>query len=151
MKQHQVFNSLRRLRDELVAGKFAVGHLIRIWDADSSLPIAAAESDVTHAELRRFADNLEFTFIIRLFSEFEAALREYWQNGLRRSTTPPIYDLMESVGRRIGINSVDLFVAHEVREFRNKIVHESHRDAGLDFADCLGNLGRFLRWLPSRW
>ncbi len=151
MTQAQVFHSLRRLRDELEAGKFAAAHVVWAWDGDPTLSIAATKVDVTRAEVQRFSNNLEFTFIIRLFSEFEAVLREYWLNGLGRPTTPPIFDLIDSVGRRIGISAVDLAAAHAVREFRNKVVHESLREGGLDFTKCLGNLGRFARWLPSRW
>lgn len=37
-----------------------------------------------------FNDNLEPTYIIRLYAEFEAGLRDYWANHLNRATHPPM-------------------------------------------------------------
>jgi hypothetical protein len=69
-----------------------------------------------------FNRNLESTYIIRLYAEFEAGLREYWANHLNRPTNPPMIQLLQSVAdQRISIDRVE--DADAVREYRNFLVH----------------------------
>lgn len=69
-----------------------------------------------------FRDNLESTYIVRLFAEFEAGLRDYWANHLHRSTHPPMTRLLQSVAnQRLSVDRVE--DADAVREYRNFLVH----------------------------
>jgi HAMP domain-containing protein len=147
----RAFGELRRIRDEFAAGQWALKYLQSIWDTDSDVAINAIRDKVTATEIQRCRKNLEITFVIRLFSEFEAILREYWRNGLSRPTEPPMFDLMESIARRQDMNASDLAAAHGIREYRNDIIHESLRDGRFDFRTCLGDLSKYIRWLPGQW
>jgi hypothetical protein len=67
-----------------------------------------------------FNGNLQSTYIIRLYAEFEAGLRDYWANGLNRATNPPMVQLLQSLAdQRISIDRL----ADAVREYRNFLVH----------------------------
>jgi hypothetical protein len=78
-----------------------------------------------------FNKNLDATYLIRLFAEFEAGLRDYWANHLGRTTHPPISHLMQSVAdQRL---SVDHFEdAEAVRDYRNFLVHDEAEEAPAD-------------------
>lgn len=70
-----------------------------------------------------FIDNLESTYIIRLYAEFEAGLRDYWANHLNRTTHPPMVHLLQSLAdQRISVDRLE--DADAVREYRNFLVHD---------------------------
>jgi len=151
MTRAEAFNRLRRVRDEFDAGRFALEHILGQWNSDPSVAIAAQSTGVTAAELRRCARSLELTFVLRLFAEFETILRDFWRNGIGRTTDPEMRQLIESVGRRRNVPPTDLRGAHEIREYRNAIVHDGLRKLRLDLPLCLKAVGRFLRWAPLEW
>ena len=96
------------------------------------------------------ADRLEGTYVVRLYSEFEAGLRTYW--ATLRDTQPPARDLMNAVAARRRIPYDVLADAHAVREYRNLLVHEG--DAPPDpipLAECRHRLCVFLSYLPPEW
>src|SRR5947207_14146374 len=47
-----------------------------------------------------FNANLESTYIVRLYAEFEAGLRDYWANHLNRTTHPPMVQLLQSLANQ---------------------------------------------------
>ena len=70
-----------------------------------------------------FNDNVDSTYIIRLYAEFEAGLRDYWANHLNRATHPPMFQLLQSLAdQRIAIDRLE--DADAVREYRNFLVHD---------------------------
>ena len=74
-----------------------------------------------------FRANLESTYIVRLYAEFEAGLRDYWANHLNRTTHPPMVQLLPSVAdQRISMDHLD--DADAVREYRNFLVHDDSSD-----------------------
>ncbi len=70
-----------------------------------------------------FKANLESTYIVRLYAEFESGLRDYWKNHLNRTTHPPMFQLLQSLAdQRISTDRLD--DADAVREYRNFLVHD---------------------------
>src|SRR5271157_4654481 len=70
-----------------------------------------------------FKANLESTYILRLYAEFEAGLRDYWKNHLNRTTHPPMFQLLQSLAdQRISTDRLD--DADAVRVYRNFLVHD---------------------------
>jgi hypothetical protein len=70
-----------------------------------------------------FSENLDATYLIRIFAEFEAGLRDYWANHLSKKTDPPISHLMQSVGgQRLSVDNFE--DADAVRKYRNFLVHD---------------------------
>jgi hypothetical protein len=151
MTQAAAFDMLRRVRAELGAGQFALSRVLVRWNDDSEIMMAAKVGGVTETELRRCARNLEITYVLRLFSTFEAILRDYWLSGLSRRTEPEMRRLMNSIAARRGVNTEDLALAHQIREYRNDVIHEDLNDGRFDFPQCLRGLSLFLRWLPVEW
>jgi hypothetical protein len=74
-----------------------------------------------------FNAKLEATYIVRLYAEFEAGLRDYWANHLNRTTHPRMVQLMQSLAnQRVSTDRLD--DANDVREYRNFLVHDELRE-----------------------
>jgi hypothetical protein len=74
-----------------------------------------------------FDENLEATYLIRLYAEFEAGLRDYWENHLRKVTHPPMGQLIASVANQhFSLDSIAN--ANAVREYRNYLVHSNEEE-----------------------
>ncbi len=52
------------------------------------------------ADARALGDNLEATYLIRLYAEFEVGLRDYWRNYLKRESLPWVNARHSVRGRR---------------------------------------------------
>ena len=102
------------------------------------------------AEVRRASSTLEATYTVRLFSVFEAILRDFLPlrhpaQVDRRS----VHDLINRTASRLHIPANIRDGAHQVREFRNQAVHQNQTlPSRLTFADAVAFLNRFLAWLP---
>jgi hypothetical protein len=107
-------------------------------------------SQVDAAKLER---NIDVTFMTRLYAEFESSLRDYWRVCTKKDTHPPMIQLLNSVAGRRHVPRDLLDDAHEVREYRNWVVHERAegppREVPLDEAKKA--LCKFLSNLPFDW
>jgi hypothetical protein len=111
--------------------------------------------DEIRAYLRTADENLEGTYIVRLFAAFEAALRSYD----RARHNDPSREQVASVlidttgGRRCqGISATVRQGAHEVRIVRNFWAHESDETPPpISIVDARHQLQLFLSWLPEEW
>src|ERR1017187_9993792 len=117
MTRQTAFDMLRRTHDELEAGRFALSRVLADLKNNPNLFIAAQTVGVTATELKSCALNLEITFVLRLFAEFEAVLRDYWKQGLGRVTNPDMGRLMNSIAAKRNMNRLHLSFAHEIREY----------------------------------
>jgi hypothetical protein len=149
MKRQQRLERLRSVEREYLAAALAVECLREATRADSGV---LPQRGLRPRDADSFADNLEATYIIRLFAEFEAALRDVWASGYRRKSEPATRALIDSVATRCGVPQADLDDAHAVRTYRNILVHEGGEEAKpVAFADARSALGRFLARLPIDW
>jgi hypothetical protein len=98
-------------------------------------------------DLQIAIDRLESTYLIRLFAVFESGLRSYWEDILSRSSVPKMQDLVNSVAGQwqIGIDLVR--DVHEVRKYRNFLVHSGEFVPKVAMADARARLCTFV----SRW
>lgn len=155
MTRLMAFNQLRWLRDEFVAGQFALSEIIhqietnRHWWA-ARRGGSGGVGGIGEGALRRCAQNFETTFIVRLFSEFEGILRAFWTSKVR-PTNPGMATLIQRVAALRGMASDDLGRADEVRVFRNELVHQSISSEKRTFAECAGAIGKYISWLPNSW
>ena len=78
--------------------------------------------DLRPKEIVPASENLEGTYVIRLFAQFETGLRQYWLTF--RDTHPKTEDLLNGMATREKIPYDHLENAHAVREYRNNLVHE---------------------------
>jgi len=147
MNRQAVFNRVRGAEDEFRVARIAVAALKHQLSRN---PSALRQDGLSPASVADCLGNLEATYIVRLFAEFEAGLRTYWSQVRGRSYRPRIHvrDLIDKVAGRHNAPSTWLDYAHQVRECRNKIVHEQPVGPTLTLTACRSYLCTFLSLLP---
>ena len=103
-----------------------------------------------------FAHNLVATYIIRIYAEFEAGLRDYWQNHLGQPSHPPMYQLVRHLipNQRFSQDCVDN--ADDVRVYRNFLVHDFLEEVPSDMLtftvfDAKKHLCEYFERLDATW
>jgi len=71
-----------------------------------------------------FGENLEATYIVRMYAEFEAGLRDYWKTHLKRDTHPRMMELVRHAIPNQMFSQDAIDDADDVREYRNHLVHD---------------------------
>ena len=147
-RREERLERIRRVEREYQVAAVALGDLGRQLRAD---PSALAHDELRHRDFRACRDNLEATYLIRLFAEFEAGLRQVWRS-LVRPTSPPAQLLLDSVAARFYIPATWLARVHAVRLYRNSLVHEADdKVEKIDLVDARSQLCRYLSRLPTTW
>lgn len=96
------------------------------------------------------SSNLEATYTVRLFAEFETGLRLYW--ATIRSSEPPTRDLLDGIAARRAVPARYLANAHIVREHRNMLVHRQDAvAASISVVEARDRLCRIFSFLPPHW
>lgn len=143
-----LISRVKQVEREYYAMDWAVNLLIdQIRRGEISMEINLKLRDVTAASQRS-----EATYIIRLFSEFEATLRLYWSST--RQKNPPLRtrDLIDSIGTRNKVANSTLTEAHRIRDFRNSLIHtKKTQQEVLTIQFVRKHLCTFLSFLPVRW
>jgi len=115
-------------------------------------PSALDGDQLQVGDYQNFRNNLEPTYLIRVFAEFEAGLREAWEFAFYRITLPKTHDLIESIAAQRTIAGDWIASAHEVRIYRNALVHEGGGAApAVPIQVACHYLRRFFSRLPHRW
>lgn len=138
---------------------YAVAHAVTHHRTAVQTGLVTLPSVASLRDLDEAADQLESTYLIRIWTEFETALRSYWRfltsPGPRDSIgTKNLIDWAAGIkqGRSISEDARD--DVHEVREYRNYLVHE--RD-DMEPPDAVAievarrRLNIYLQKLPERW
>jgi len=150
MTWDEAFSRLTAVRDELEAARFSLRRAQEALQAGEDF--LGHQSAVRPSHVRECARHLEMTYLLRLFAEFEHVLRDYWHTArpraVRRRTRMEI--LINRIAAICAIPFDALENAHDVREYRNAIVH-SDEASRLTFNECKSRLGTFLSFLPRRW
>jgi hypothetical protein len=135
---------LKTIREQFDGSKFALGYVIDNW---SGLGVDAKASKIGLSKVQTANDELETTYLIRLFSEFESILRDYCSSVLKitlRAQTS-VMTIINRVSSRLKIEPAIVFDVHNVREQRNRAVHRNGYGAiALAFADALAAMNKFL-------
>jgi hypothetical protein len=106
--------------------------------------------DLSHSDIGLTAKNLEGTYLIRLFAEFETGLRLFWAEI--RDTMPPAWGLLEGIASRRKIPHEHLANAHDVQNYRNTLVHERDEETDtIPIHVARSYLCRFFSYLPVQW
>jgi hypothetical protein len=150
MTRSAAYDMLARVRDEMDAARFALGVTLRDWH----LHLAAASSAgraLSNGDVQRCLKNLEVTYILRLFGAWKAILRDFWLHGVGRDTEPDLVQLINSLAGRRNTDPQTLATAHDLRRFRNEVVHENLQVLRYDFSQCAKGLGAFTSYLPQSW
>ena len=115
-------------------------------------PSALDPEELEFADYRNFQEDLEATYLIRLFAEFEAGLREAWEVAFRRTTVPSVRDLIDSLNAQRLLPDLWRDCVHNIRVYRNALVHEGGDDAQpIGLREACSDLCRFFSGLPHHW
>jgi len=115
-------------------------------------PSVLDRKQLKSVDYQSFRNNLEPTYLIRLFAEFEAGLRQAWELAFLRTTSPSMRDLVDSLAAQCSISQDWCNRAHEVRKYCNALVHEGGDDArAVGMREACGDLCRFFSRLPHDW
>lgn len=139
---------MRRVKSverEHTAVRYAADYLLNFARHDPS----DLSGELRIRDIGESIDRLEGTYIVRLFAEFEACLRRYWNAS--RNTKVPLRtrDLINSVAARRRIPNDQITHAHEVRAYRNALIHEgSEVVSQVPISSARAHLCRFLSFLP---
>jgi hypothetical protein len=129
-----------------------VGNLRALAEALESNPALLRLNDLEAVDLRRFRDKLPATYFIRLFAEFETAVREYWIKGLGKDSQIRFRDMIESVASRQPIDDDWVKAVQAARKYRNSLIHEEDAESiPMALADARRSFGRYLGRLPDDW
>ena len=125
-------DQLKTVEREYLAASYATHNLLSRGYADTGL----LPKDIRVSDLERATDNLEGTYIVRMFSEFETGLRQHW--SVSRTKEPPsrAKDLVEGTAAYRRIPTDREASVHAVRRYRNVLVHERD-DELLPISLCL--------------
>lgn len=143
---HEWQSRIKAVEREYVAMRQAADRLLEAASADPTILL----ENLRHREIVRASLNLEGTYVVRLFAEFESGARQYWRANW--ATDPKAVDLLDGLAARCGIPDTQRDNAHRVRDYRNSLVHEREEKTDrLPIALARGYLCRFFSFLPSQW
>jgi hypothetical protein len=147
MKRQLRLDRLKSVEREYGIAIAALDMLQRLIQGD---PNVLDHQGLAVSDLRIYSEWLPATYIVRIFAEFEAALRELWQSI--RDTDPPVADLIYSIAGRYSISNDWQDAVHQVRLYRNRIVHLSTIEvAPVAMRSARSALCRFLSRVPADW
>lgn len=108
-------------------------------------------NDLTLADMRAFANELHDIYFARMFASFESSLRHYGRTRIR-NTKPPTQQLVSRIAERLGVPQDVLDTVHEIRDFRNYLIHEEHEvKRRFTLEEASGYLNTYLARLPLEW
>lgn len=140
---------MRAVEREFDTAAVAIDALGQRLEAD---PSALAKHGLAQQDFRTLKGNLEATYLIRVFAEFETGLRAAWMRAFRRKSHPPVTDLLNGIAARRSISQRWLDDVHEVRVYRNSLIHEeSEQVPPVEIHDAGDRLRRFFSQLPANW
>jgi len=151
MTRDHAYHMLLRVNIELEAARFALSLVLRDWHLHLDAAPTPFGRALSHADLSRCRANLEITYILRLFGTWEAVLRDYWSTGLRRQTDPDLKPLVDSLATRRNVDPGTIASIHDLRAFRNEIVHENLQVLRYDYSQVARALSTFVSYLPINW
>ncbi len=143
---HEWLSRIKSVAREFVAMRQAADRFLEAALHDPTI----LQENLRYGEIALASKNLEGTYVMRLFAEFETGARQYW--AANWDTDPKTVDLLDGLAARCGIPDTQRDNAHLVREYRNSLVHEREdTPEALAIAVARRYLCHFFSFLPPRW
>ncbi len=144
--KHQWQSRIKAVEREYVAMRQAADRFLHHAHDDPTILLG----DLRHGEIVSASRNLEGTYVMRLFAEFETGARQFWD--AMWGTDIKTYDLFQALAARRGIPDTDRDNGHLVREYRNSLVHEREdRPEPISIEIARRYLCVFFSYLPAQW
>jgi hypothetical protein len=148
MKNRDAADALKNCESNFMAADTAMKFYLKHSKIDRSLLLG---QPFRERDLLISISDLEQTFIVYLFSVFEFVLRDYWKNGLHKSTCPAMKPLIASLFMNRRMDPIVYGNADKVRDYRNLIVHAGRLNQVMSFRQCCRYLGSYVACLPLEW
>ena len=143
---HEWHSRIKAVEREYVVMRQAANHFRQAALGDPTI----LQDSVQPREINLADRNLEGTYVIRLFAEFETGARHYW--GTNWDTDPKTVDLINGLAARCLVPDALRNTVHSVREYRNALVHEREDQLkAVPIAVARGYLCHFFSFLPRQW
>ena len=139
--------ALESIDNEFSAAASALAYVARVWHELGDQP----EVHGVHLpHVRQALDNLETTYIIRRFSQYEAILHDHLSTSYPRLRVPRTAEaLINRVALRERLPASIRDAAQAVRELRNALVHRRMTPvSSRSLREVMAALNRFLAQLP---
>lgn len=150
MRSH-FFDRLQQAQAEHGAAAFAVAWMLTDGCNRADVVRELGRREITVGALQHCRAGLEAAYTVRLFSEFKKALRSYWRSARRSVWRGRARDLVDRVAGWQSVPADVVSKTHQVREYRNHLLHGTHVAPSLDLLDCKQTLCKFLAHLPHQW
>lgn len=145
-KRQQRIERICNVEREYLAARSAFGLLA---DSVRSNPSFGDTCGWSARDADSSSANLEATYLIRLFAEFESGLRDIWRIYYKKNRRTPMESLLQLMARqRVPQECVD--EAQEARVFRNSLVHEDSDEAVVELSlkEVKSRLCRYFSYQP---
>ena len=117
--KYDLIGRLKAVEREHTALRFTTDHALRSLDEGG----VELEEGLKRLDVNRASERLEGTYIIRLFSEFEVALKTILRQRKIKKIPRDAKPLINRVTSHVKFSGPILDNVHLVREYRNKLVH----------------------------
>lgn len=147
-RRHEWMDRIKAVEREFKAVKAAVDDFLNnLTTHRAKLP-----PDTHLKDARNMSDNLEGTYLIRLYAAFESGLRSYWKWGRKKKSKPVTEVLINSIATERKVPKEIRDDVHEVRRYRNSLVHESEDEiTSVGIQAARARLCTFFARLPDEW
>lgn len=143
---HEWQSRIKAVEREYVAMRQAADRFHQAAQNDPTI----LQEDLRPREIVSASRNLEGTYLIRLFAEFETGARQYWNS--QWDTVPRTVDLLDGLAARCSIPDTQRDNGHLVRDFRNALIHDREDEVEyLTIHAARSHLCIFFSFLPHRW
>lgn len=138
---------IKAVEREYVVARFAAEHL----DQQARDNPEILRRTVRLRDIRMLTDRLEGTYILRVFAEFEQGLRKFLRDfGIKIPNKAE--QLINKVRDRTHIPNKVSDAVHEVRRYRNTLIHDDAEPAApVSMREATRSLGTFIGWLQREW
>lgn len=142
---------VKAVEREHTATRFTVDHVLRTL-GEGAVDLNA---DLKRLDLTTAADRLEGTYVIRLFSEFEVALKVFLTSQKLKKIPRDAKPLINRTASHVKFSGSILDNTHEARLYRNELVHRLvhavPEDRKKTIRTITSYLTTFLGRLPPNW
>src|SRR5687768_12946169 len=108
---------LKAIEREYTAVALAVARFLAEARRDPTI----IQGDADYRDIQRASSRVEATYLVRLFAEFESALRQFWSVTHRTRSPRSTESLLTRAGSHRRIPDEQIKNAHRVRVHRNSL------------------------------
>jgi hypothetical protein len=148
MKTQERMLQIKSCEQMCDAGRAATAHFHKVCLSDpSQMP---KETTFRLADILECHQDLEKTYLIRLFALFEATVRDFWRQVCGKKSHPLITSLLDRIASRWHMHYDVLSNTHVVRKYRNSLVH-GWQAQPMTLSEARAYVCTFLSYLPREW